>query len=211
MARISARRRAYQPRAACCGSPLSAGSSHWKRMMISAATKELNISLASMMFTLVDYTTLGGWPDGTVPDGKAPGADGFVYLCSFGDAYIEYWEFTGAPTWLWVGDDTGWAGEVSISVTSTVSQLARTRDITTHMGSDGNNSLVGVEASRRMEPETDAHRDHVRWGLGITTPENSGHPAHLTVCPKRHLHNHRRTRCHHIGSRTSRSPTSLSV
>ncbi len=149
-------------------------------MMISSATKELNISLASMMFTLVDYTTRGGWPDGTVPDGKAPGTDGFVYLCSFGDAYIEYWEFTGAPTWLWVGDDTGWAGEVNVSVTSTASKLTRVRDVTTHMGSDGGPTHSSELMYRDGWTPREQMRTEITFGglRGVTTPENLwSHPA----------------------------------
>ncbi len=106
-------------------------------MMISAATKELLVSVASMMFSMSDYTTLGGWPEGVVPAGKAPGADGFVYLCAFFDAQGEYWDFSGSPTWLWVGDDTGWTGAVDISLTSTHSHIARTQSISTHMGTEG--------------------------------------------------------------------------
>ncbi len=106
-------------------------------MMISAATKSLQVLIDALDFTLIDYTTGGGWPPGIVPDGMSPGADGFVYRAGFDAPAIWDWDVVGDnPQWIWVGSDTGWAGHVDISAVATHSYIDRARCVRVHRGSD---------------------------------------------------------------------------
>lgn len=106
-------------------------------MMISAATKELFVIVGNIILSFRDYTTIGGWPDGTVPDGKEAGADGFIYRIRFDVPLPIVWDVVGPnPQWLWVGSDTGWEGTVDWSVVASHSHIDRTQSLDVSMGSD---------------------------------------------------------------------------
>jgi len=105
-------------------------------MMTSAALKELQVHVVEpLVFT--DYTTIGGWPAGTVPSGKTQGTDGFVYRADFWPPMPPFWTVVGPnPQWIWVGNDTGWEGSIDWSITATHSHIDRVETQNVHMGSD---------------------------------------------------------------------------